>query len=271
MDEAIAEKISAEAAWEQIKARQSELLLKDAALKDLLASMVMQTMGKPFEVTMTFANVNNEGATCEKLIEALVAREACKSVLQQSGWSEFDDFDGTFFDPASKSSASGMLSRTDRLRLYKIFLKHAVRNSESGKELTDENYEQVKEVKEMLGITDADEADEFRMTFGPELQKALQMAMFEITGDDFTETLVTNMKENVDKIIKDYRLSDNLVAEFAAPIYMRAVTIINEKVCIYFTYMHFCSSDIFMHLTCLLFSKKHSLLMASQQRQVPHS
>ena len=55
----------------------------------------------------------------------------------------------------------------------------------------------------MLGITDADEADEFKMAFGPELQKALNVAMFEIMGDDFTETLVTNMKESANKVIMD--------------------------------------------------------------------
>ena len=230
MNEAIADSISAESAWVQITERQGELLLKDEAMKDLLASMVMQAMGKPFEETMTFANVNNEGATYDKLIDALGAKEACKAVLQQSGWSEFDDYDNTFFDPYSKSSAIGFLNRADRLRLYKIFLKRAVRNSESGKELTEENFNKVKEVKGMLGITDSDEADEFKMAFGPELQKALNVAMFEIMGDDFTETLVKNMKESVDKVITDYRLTDDLVAEFAAPIYMRAVTIVNEKV-----------------------------------------
>ena len=114
--------------------------------------------------------------------------------------------------------------------MFKIFLKRAVRNSESGKELAEENFNEIKEVKGMLGITDADEADEFKMAFGPELQKALNVAMFEIMGDDFTETLVTNMKESVNKVITDYRLTDDLVAEFAAPIYMRAVTIVNEKV-----------------------------------------
>ena len=74
------------------------------------------------------------------------------------------------------------------------------------------------------------------MTFCAELQKALNLALFEIMCDDFTETLVTNMKENVDKIIKDYRVSADLVAEFAAPIYMRAVTIVNEKVCSFSLY-----------------------------------
>jgi len=81
----------------------------------------------------------------------------------------------------------------------------------------------------MLGITDEDEAVEFRMNFGPELQKSLNMAMFEIMGDDFTTDLVTNLKEMVDKTISDYRLSEDIVAEFASPIYMRAVSLAADK------------------------------------------
>ena len=230
MNEAIAGTVSAEDAWKTIQERQNELLLTDDAMKDLLSSLVMQAMGKPFEDTMTFANVNNEGATYDELLEALNAKESVRAVLNQSGFDEFADFDGKFFDPTSKSSACGMLARNDRLRLYRIFLKRSVRNSESGKELTDESYAKVKEVKSMLGITDDDEAVEFRMNFGPELQKSLNMAMFEIMGDDFTPDLVSNLREIVDKTISDYKLSDNLVAEFAAPIYQRAVSLANDKV-----------------------------------------
>ena len=85
MIDAIANSLTAESAWAQITKRQSELLWKDDALKDLLSSMVMQAMGKPFEETMTFANVNNEGETYDKLIDAFVAKEVCRAVLQHSG------------------------------------------------------------------------------------------------------------------------------------------------------------------------------------------
>jgi hypothetical protein len=230
IEEAIAGSVSAEDVWVKLSKRKDELLLKDTAMKDILSSMVMQAMGKPFEETMTFAKVNNEGATEEKLVDALAAKEVCRAVFEQSGWEEFSDFDKAFFDPASKSSACGMLARQDRLRLYRIFLTRAVRSSESGKELTEDSYNTVKEVKNMLGITDEDEATEFRVNFGPELQKSLNMAMFEIMGDDFTTELVANLKEMVDKTVNDYRLSEDLVASFAAPIYARAVILANDKV-----------------------------------------
>jgi hypothetical protein len=81
----------------------------------------------------------------------------------------------------------------------------------------------------LLGISEADERNIFRKSFGPELQKTLNMAMFEIVGDDFTPTLLENMKEIVGHVIRSYRLSNDLVNEFAAPLYSRAVRIINDK------------------------------------------
>jgi len=229
MNAAISRTMTPEGAWSKMVTRQQELLLKDDAMKDLLASMVMQAMGKPLEETMTFAKVNNEAATYDKLIDALEAKQICSAVLRQSGWSDFDDFDAKFFDPRSKNSACGFLAGSDRLRLYSIFLTRAVRKSESGKELTDENYAKVKAVQGMLGITDADETNTFRKLFGPELQRTLSMAMFEIVGDDFTPTLLENMKELVRDVIKNYRLSADLVYEYAAPLYSRAVRMINDK------------------------------------------
>lgn len=229
MNNAMDSSISPEQAWKEMKERQDELLLQDEAMKELLASIVVQALGKPLEDTMVFAKVNNEGATYEKLVDALDAKAACIAVLKQSGWDEFDDFESKFCDPASKDSACGFLSATDRLRLYKIMLTRAVRQSESGKELTDEAYEQVKEVQGLLGIREEDAMSEFRRNFGPELQKALNMAMFEIIGDDYTPELVTNLKEIIDKVIVDYKLTDELVSEFAAPIYARAVNAISDK------------------------------------------
>ena len=101
-----------------------------------------------------------------------------------------------FSDPSSKSSACGMVARQDTQSLYRMFLTQSVRNSESGKQLTDENYSNVNEVKSMLGMTNEDEATQFRMNF--EHLNSI-MAMFEMTGDDFTPDLVTNLKQMVDK------------------------------------------------------------------------
>jgi len=84
MNDAIAGTITPEKAWKELKVRQGELLLKDQSMKDLLASIVSMALGKPLEETMTFAKVNNEAATYDKLLDALQAKEVCIQVLEQS-------------------------------------------------------------------------------------------------------------------------------------------------------------------------------------------
>jgi len=229
MEEAFAGLVDASAAWEAMSTRQSELCLKDSQMKTLLSSMVMQSLGKPLEETMTFAKVNNEAATYDKLVDCLNAKETCKAVLGLSGWSEFDDFDAKFFDPWAPDSACGFLSPDKRLTLYRMFLRRSVIKSESKKELTDELYEKVMEVKGMLGITDEQVEEEMKAQFGPELMKALQVATNEIIGDDYTPELVTNLKEKVDKVISDYRLSDSLVLEYGANLYLKAVGVVSQN------------------------------------------
>jgi len=229
MNDAIAGTITPEKAWKELKVRQGELLLKDQSMKDLLASIVSMALGKPLEETMTFAKVNNEAATYDKLLDALQAKEVCIQVLEQSGWEGFEDFDDKFCDPNVENSATAFLSGQDRLRLYRIMLNRAVRKSESGRELTDEYYAKVQEVQSMLGIKDEETTREMTMNFGPELQKTLQAAMFEIMGDDYTPELLTNLKKMKDQVIVDYKLSDKIVASFASPIYSRAVSIVSDK------------------------------------------
>ena len=229
MSDAIAGIIEPKKAWEDLKARQGQLCLKDEQMKVLLASMVMQSLGKPLEETVTFANVNNDAAVYDKLIDTLDAVDKCKVVLSESGWDEFGDFNKRFFDPWSKDSACGFIMPEKRLALYKIFLTRSARKSESGKQLTDENYAKVMEVKEMLGVLDNDANDEIRKNFGPELMKVLRTAVDEITSDDYTDKLVENMQEMVDKVIKDYKLPDELVLEYAGPLYGKACTIISQN------------------------------------------
>lgn len=221
--------ISPEQAWSDLEARQKELLLNEDSMKDLLASLVMQAMGQPLEATMTFAKVNNEGATYDKLIEALEAKAAIEAVFKNGNFEEFADFEAKFFDPKSKSSACGFLDYAERLSLYRIFLKRSVSKSETGSELTDELHAKVKAVQGMLGLSAADEASEFKKNFGPELQKSLTTAMIEIMGDDFTEELVVNLKAMTDKIINDYKLPESLISEYAGPNYQRAVNMVNQN------------------------------------------
>jgi len=229
MNDAIASISTADETWSELTKRQGELCLKDEQMKVLLSSMVMQSLGRPLEETVTFAKVNNEAATYDKLVDCLGAKESCMAVLSLSGWNEFDDFDAKFFDPWSPDSACGFLSPDKRLNLYRIFLRRSVIKSESGKELTDELYAKVVEVKGMLGITDDQADEEMKTQFGPELMKSLQVATNEIIGDDYTPELVTNLKERVDNVIANYRLPDSLVMEYGANLYLRAVGVVSQN------------------------------------------
>lgn len=229
MEDTFAGLADAASSWETMQARQAELCLKDSQMKALLSSMVMQALGKPLEETMTFAKVNNEAATYDKLVDCLDAKEVCKAVLGLTGWSDFDDFDAKFFDPWAEDSACGFLSPDKRLTLYKMFLRRSVIKSESKRELTDELFAKVMEVKGMLGITDEQVEEEMKSQFGPELMKALQLATNEVIGDDYTPDLVKNLKEKVEKVIKDYRLSESLVLEYGANLYLKAVGVVSQN------------------------------------------
>ena len=123
MSDAIAGIIEPKKAWEDLKARQGQLCLKDEQMKVLLASMVMQSLGKPLEETVTFANVNNDAAVYDKLIDTLDAVDKCKVVLSESGWDEFGDFNKRFFDPWSKDSACGFIMPEKRLPCIKSSLR----------------------------------------------------------------------------------------------------------------------------------------------------
>jgi len=227
MMDAISGEKSPEEAWEAIATRRDDLCLKEDSMKSLLASIVMQALGKPLEETLTYAKVNNEQQVYEKLLDAIEAKLACFAVLQLSGLEDFDE--SRFFDPRNSNSACGFIDEVDRTKMYSIFLARSVRNSDGGDELTDDMYDDVKEVQGMLGIADAEAQVEFRKCFGPSLSKELQIAVFEVTGDDYTPALVENLKTKIDGVIKNYRLPEDMVKEYGASNYNKAVEIVNQK------------------------------------------
>lgn len=227
MEQVLDKSMTPDEAWAVMDARREELLMKDDATKDLISSMVMQALGRPLEETNKFAKVNNEAATYDNLLEALEAKEALISILQKSGWDEFENFDETFCNPWDKQSANGFLVTDERVKLYRIFLSRSVRKSEDRK-LSDETYDRIMEVKGLLGITDQQAEIEARGIFGPELQRVMQMATTEIV-DDYTPELVTNMKKQVDDVVSNYRLTEDFVREVGASFYSKAVGIVSDK------------------------------------------
>lgn len=214
-------------AWEVMDQRREELGLAEESSKSLVSSMVMQALGVPLEQTHKFAKVNNEAATYDHLLEALEAKKALISILEKSGWEEFDKFDETFCNPWDKNSANGFLVSEDRIKMYRIFLSRSVMKAEDGK-LSDEMYDRIMQVKGLLGITDQQAEIEARGIFGKRLQKVLSSATTEIV-EDYTPKLVNNFQEDIDDVLKNYRLSEDYLRELGAGFYSKAVKIVSEK------------------------------------------
>lgn len=227
MKDVLAGAKTADEAWKIMDNRRSELLLKEESSKNLVSSMVMQALGGPLEECQKFAKVNNEAATYNNLLDALDAKEALIAILAKSGWDEYDKFEETFCNPWDKHSANGFLVSDERNKMYRIFLTRAYRKSEDGK-LSDEVYDQIKQVQGLLGITDQQTEIEARRAFGPQLQKVLQRATMEIV-EDYTPELVKNMKAEIKEVVENLKLSEGFLRETGASFYAKAVALVSEK------------------------------------------
>eukprot|EP00578_Thalassiosira_sp_NH16_P017686 CAMPEP_0181123232 /NCGR_PEP_ID=MMETSP1071-20121207/25776_1 /TAXON_ID=35127 /ORGANISM="Thalassiosira sp., Strain NH16" /LENGTH=1197 /DNA_ID=CAMNT_0023208333 /DNA_START=215 /DNA_END=3808 /DNA_ORIENTATION=- len=225
LDDAIAGTKTPAKAWEIINARQKELYLKDSAVREMMTSMVMQALGRPLEKVNAFARVNNAAATYDGLVDAIAAKETCKEVLKEAGWSEFEDFEKACFDPYDKASACGFLTNQDRHSMYQIFFNRSVKADEDGtKNISDESYALLKELRGMLGLSEDEGVAQVRNYFGPELQGVLTMATDEILRGNANDALLENLQEKVDKVINDFKLDAEMVYSYAGPLYARAVS-----------------------------------------------
>lgn len=224
LEDAIAKTKTPSKAWEIINSRQKDLFLKDADMKEMMTSMVMQVLGRPLEKVNGFARVSNAAATYDGLIDAIAAKETCKEVLTEAGWSEFSDFEEACFDPDDQSSACGFLTNQDRHNMYQIFFIRSVKANEDGtKNISEESYGLLKELRSMLGLSETEGINQIKNFFGPELQSVLTMAMEEIVRGDATDELIKNLNEKVDKVIADFKLDEEMVRSYAGPLYNRAV------------------------------------------------
>jgi hypothetical protein len=227
MQDVLAKHKTPEEAWDIMEARRVELLLSENSSQTLVKSMVMQALGGPLEETSKYAKVNNEAATYDNLMDALEAKEALLAIMSKTGWDSFDKFDETFCNPWDKKSANGFMTSEERLRIYRIFVRRSIRNSEDGR-LSDEAYEQIQQVQGLLGITDIQAEIEARGAFGPELQKVLQQATIEIVSD-YTPELAKNMEDEINEVLQNYRLSDDFLREVGATFYTKAVDMVSNK------------------------------------------
>ena len=232
MERVLDGKSSPDEAWKVMEERRTELLLNDESSRKLMKSMVMQALGGPLERTNKFAKVNNEAATYDNLLEALEAKEALIAILTKSGWDEFEGgsaFDETFCNPWDKQSANGFLLSDERIKLYRIFLTRSIRKSDSPDGiLSDEAFDKIRQVQGLLGITDMQAEIEARGAFGPNLKKVLDTATSEIV-EDFTKDLYKNMKQRVQDVMTNYRLTDDFLREIGASFYAKAVALVSES------------------------------------------
>ena len=232
MERVLEGKATSEEAWKTMQQRREELLLNDESSRNLMKSMVMQALGGPLERTNKFAKVNNEAATYDNLLEALEAKEALIAILTKSGWDEFEGgsaFDETFCNPWDKQSANGFLLSDERIKLYRIFLTRSIRKSSSADGvLSDEAFDKILQVQGLLGITDMQAEIEARGAFGPNLKKVLDIATTEIVAD-YTEDLARNMKQRVQDVLSNYRLTDDFLRELGASFYSKAVALVSEN------------------------------------------
>jgi len=220
----LAGKQTADQAWEIMEARREELLVSSESSKDLISSIVMQVLGEPLEKTNTFASVNNEAATYDHLLEALKAKDTLLDVMSKGGW--VDNFDETFCNPWDPKSATGFLQTTERVRMFEIFVKRAVR--EHGDAVDDAVFDQIGQVRSLLGLTESQGESEVSAVFRPALEKVMNAAAVEM-AEEYTPELADNMKERIQAVIEQYRLSDDTVRDVAFDFYSEAVETISAK------------------------------------------
>merc|ERR1711957_654785 len=91
----------------------------------------------------------------------------------------------------------------------------------------------------LLQISSEQESIVFKEEFGSELKNVLNVAMLEVMGvsgssdesaaTDLTPSLLSNLSKMVNDVTDSYRLSKDLVKEYATPLYNRAVTIVTQN------------------------------------------
>lgn len=222
-----------ESLWNEISARQAELLLSDAAMTPLLESAVVQKLGTPMEAAVNFAKVSNEVDTHKTLLEALKIKEAVFAVLEKSSSAPSkESLDEKYYSPMAVSSANGFMMPEDRKKLYTLFLAREIKNNsanEGEEKMTDESEAQLAEVATMLGMSDYDISDSARSTCGPVVEGELRAAAIEITGDDWTPALVENLKKRVDELVTKMKVPDDLLLEFSRNTYRDSLKIMAAK------------------------------------------
>lgn len=219
MKDAVSGDISAEEAWKIMDTRREDLLIPADKSDELVSTVVVNALGAPLEKVKTFADVENEGAAYDEMMEVLKSKAVVEEVLKFAGWK--DDFYDSFCNPMSRDSIINLFERQERMNLYNMMLKRAIKNSDDGK-LTDEIDAQLKEVRDFLSIDDVAAEGQMTKQFGPKLFNAMEKAMNEII-DDYTPALLETLSEEVQTIVDDYKISDKMISQHGRSLYSTAL------------------------------------------------
>jgi len=205
-----------------VEETQKCLSLTNERMMPLLDSLVVQTLGKPLEEAQAFLNVKNNVNCFDSLLNALNIQRALFGLLQQSNLVE--SLEERYFDPSSKSSANGFLSPTDRRRLYDFALEYSLTSNDNN--LTGEAKSNLEDLATYLGMSEDDTQDASRGVCGPLMENALKSAAFEITGDDFTPALLTNLKERIDNLASDLNIPSKLLKDYGRNVFRDSLKVV---------------------------------------------
>merc|ERR1712238_141215 len=220
--------------------RAKELCLSNDAQSEALNAAVSQSLGKILEDTVRFAGVNNEAATYSKILDAMDAAKVCEEILNLAkDTKEEASVEAPTIQDAF--NVTQQIPEEDRTKMFTMFVRRSavLGRKEGGNAITDESYDVIQSAGHLLQISSEQESIVFKEEFGSELKNVLNVAMLEVMGvsgssdesaaTDLTPSLLSNLSKMVNDVTDSYRLSKDLVKEYATPLYNRAVTIVTQN------------------------------------------
>jgi len=220
--------------------RAKELCLSNDAQSEALNAAVSQSLGKILEDTVRFAGVNNEAATYSKILDAMDAAKVCEEILNLAkNTKEEASVEAPTIQDAF--NVTQQIPEEDRTKMFTMFVRRSavLGRKEGGNAITDESYDVIQSAGHLLQISSEQESIVFKEEFGSELKNVLNVAMLEVMGvsgssdesaaTDLTPSLLSNLSKMVNDVTDSYRLSKDLVKEYATPLYNRAVTIVTQN------------------------------------------
>lgn len=230
MKEVIAGTKTPDDAWNEMDSRRKELLVAEKDSKDLVSSLVMQSLGEPLEDTNKFAKVGNDAAAYDRLVEALEAKEAVKSVLGKSGWTDTENFDTEFCASYDKKSVCGFLKFEDRRNLYTIYVRRIAQKADEEGSISEDAVKKLQELQGLLGLDDGVADGTYKMFFGTSLKDAIDEGAKELIKA-YNPELQAAWTQKVQEIIANYKLSESMVRSSGRSIYAECVYMIGREVC----------------------------------------